>query len=112
MTVRTMIEPAAGQILSDQALQAIQTATLLIQRDSALVELAGVLNPDGTLSTWALSGRISAELRRFRSVGWNRVKSGARKPKNDFEQCLADICELDGPESQGRLFYVLVELRL
>jgi hypothetical protein len=100
------------QFLSDQTREAIQTARLLVRRDAALVSLSNLLNGDGELSTWGLAGRVSAELKRFRAVAWQRLQAGYRAPKNDFEQCLFDICESDCPVSQRRLFDLLVDLRL
>lgn len=97
--------------LSHQAEHAARTAEALAQRDAALCDLAELLDPAGTLSTWALAGRISGALRHFQARAYPRIAQGGRAPRGALEAALL-ACSGCCPTSQTKLHPLLSELRL
>jgi hypothetical protein len=98
--------------LTAQAAAAVRTAHALCRRDAALVELAALLNPSGSLSTWGTAGALADALRRFRCTAWPRIAAGHRAPRGAAEAALVALCEADTPGSARRLFDLLAELGL
>ena len=96
--------------LSSQTAEAIATADRLLARDTALIELVAMLDPDGTRSAWAIAGDLAERLRRFQSTAWPRICNGAREPRNILETALAACCAAGCPRTQRKLYELVREL--
>lgn len=88
--------------LSSQAERARAAAAALVARDLALVELCGLLDARGELSTWARAGHISAACR--------QLPAAPPVDGSPWESALQLVCKV-GPTHQRRLADLLAELR-
>lgn len=78
-------------------------------RHAALLGATTMLDPDGNLSLWQVSGRLADALERFQNAAYRRVRAGHRPP-NELESHLIVLTEIPGPACQASLWRELVKL--
>jgi hypothetical protein len=69
----------------------------------AVIEVAALLDPNGSRARWAVAGDLATRLDRFASTAWGRIRAGARAPQGPIEEALGRILAAGGPRSQRRL---------
>jgi hypothetical protein len=95
------------QSARDRLRRALGEAETCALRNSGVRRLSEILDPDGTLTRSAPSGRISAALARFETTAWPRIRRGLRQPRTELEAVMAEILLCDCPRSARRLRDVL-----
>ena len=95
--------------ISTQTTEALRQAALLVERDQALAALVGVLDPERSMSLWALAGTIT-RMQTTHAVAINRIEAGARPVRDDIEAALLTLRRTGCPSSQRRCFALLQDL--
>lgn len=96
--------------VSRQTIDALRHAERLAERDRALLELVGMLDPAGTRRPWEVAGELAGMLARFVDTPYKRIVSGARPPRGGVEPLLLSLVEGGCPTSQRRVYGLLAEL--
>ena len=79
--------------LSETALRRHAAAMGEAEGLAALGALVTLLDPDGTRSRWDVSKDVADRLRRFEGAAYQRLRSGARPPRNLAEALLLRLAE-------------------
>jgi hypothetical protein len=95
--------------ISTQTIEAQRLAADLMQRDLALGELVGTLDPERSMSLWALAGVITRALHTH-ATGLARIEAGGRLPQNEIERTLLVLRHTACPTSQRRCYQLLQDL--
>jgi len=74
---------------------------------AALAELAELLDPGGRRGRWELAGLVSQRLRRFEGGPVQRIRRGARPPRDPAERALAAIASSNLPRSRRKIWDLL-----
>ena len=93
--------------LSAEALRRVDAAWREVHGLACLAELAGLMDPDGTASKWAIAGALGHRLRRFQSTGYWAIQHGRRAPRDRVEGLLVAVLKANLPTSQRNLHLLL-----
>jgi len=95
--------------ISTQTTEALRQAAQLVERDRALSELIGLLDPAREVSLWTTAGTIT-RMMQTHAVALDRIEAGSREPRTDIERALLTLRRTGCPTSQRRCFDLLADL--
>jgi len=95
--------------ISTATREALDRAHALVQRDQALSDLVGVLDPARSESLWVMAGTITRMLETH-ATALNRIEAGGRLPRDGVEVALLTLRRTGCPTSQRRCYDLLQDL--
>jgi len=88
---------------------ALQQAAAMVERDSALSDLVGLLDPQRLEGLFTLAGIVSRMLETH-STALDRIEAGGRPPRTGIEVALLTLRRTGCPTSQRHLYRLLGDL--
>jgi len=88
---------------------ALQQAAAMVERDGALSDLVGLLDPRRELSLWMVAGMV-ARMLATHQVALDRIEAGHREPRTGIEVALLTLRRVGCPTSQRRLYDLMADL--